>query len=113
VATSKTLSELAHYVGGRVIGDGNVVIHKIAPIDEAAPGEITFLAHPRYHQFLRQCRASAVIVAPGIVSDSESGSSLNYLETPNPYIGFALLPTSVRLSVLRRTSTAARSLAKA
>jgi UDP-3-O-[3-hydroxymyristoyl] glucosamine N-acyltransferase len=89
VATSKTLSELAHYVGGRVIGDGNVVIHKIAPIDEAAPGEITFLAHPRYHRFLRQCRASAVIVGPGVVSDSESGSSLNYLETPNPYIGFA------------------------
>jgi UDP-3-O-[3-hydroxymyristoyl] glucosamine N-acyltransferase len=89
VATSKTLRELANHVGGRVIGDSSVVIHKIAPIDEAGPGEITFLAHPRYQPFLRQCRASAVIVGPGVVSDQESESRLNYLETANPYIGFA------------------------
>jgi UDP-3-O-[3-hydroxymyristoyl] glucosamine N-acyltransferase len=89
VVTSKTLSELAHYVGGKVIGDGSVVIHKIAAIDEASPGEITFLTHPRYQQFLSQCRASAVIVGPGVVSDVETGSRLNYIETPNPYVAFA------------------------
>lgn len=89
MATSKTLSELANYVGGRVIGDGSVVVHKLAPIDEAAPGEITFLSHPRYQRFLRDCRASAIIVGPGVVSDRLSGSSLNFLETPDPYIGFA------------------------
>ncbi|HEV8723507.1 MAG TPA: UDP-3-O-(3-hydroxymyristoyl)glucosamine N-acyltransferase [Candidatus Binatia bacterium] len=89
MVTSKTLSELAHYVGGKVIGDGSVVIHKIAAIDEASPGEITFLTHPRYKQFLSQCRASAVIVGPGVVSDVETGSRLNYIETPNPYVAFA------------------------
>jgi UDP-3-O-[3-hydroxymyristoyl] glucosamine N-acyltransferase len=89
VVTSKTLSELAHYVGGKVIGDGTVVIHKIAAIDEASPGEITFLTHPRYQRFLSQCRASAVIVGPGVVSDVETGSKLNYIETPNPYVAFA------------------------
>jgi UDP-3-O-[3-hydroxymyristoyl] glucosamine N-acyltransferase len=89
VATSKTLSELANYVEGRVIGDGSVIIHKIAAIDEASPGEITFLAQPRYRKFLSQCRASAVIVGPGVVNDSESGSRLNYLETSNPYVAFA------------------------
>ena len=87
--TSKTLSELARYVGGKVIGDGSVVIHKIAAIDEAIPGEITFLTHRRYQQFLSQCRASAVIVGPGVVSDVETGSRLNYIETPNPYVAFA------------------------
>jgi UDP-3-O-[3-hydroxymyristoyl] glucosamine N-acyltransferase len=89
VVTSKTLSELAHYVGGKVIGDGSVVIHKIAAIDEASPGEITFLTHPRYQQFLSQCQASAVIVGPGVVSDVETGSRLNYIETANPYVAFA------------------------
>ena len=89
MVTSKTLSELAQHVGGKVIGDGSVVIHKIAAIDEANPGEITFLTHPRYQQFLSQCRASAVIVGPGVVSDVETGSRLNYIETANPYVAFA------------------------
>jgi UDP-3-O-[3-hydroxymyristoyl] glucosamine N-acyltransferase len=89
VATSKTLSELADYVRGRVIGDGSVVIHKIAAIDEASPGEITFLAQPRYRKFLAQCRASAVIVGPGVVNDSEFKSTLNFIETSNPYVAFA------------------------
>jgi UDP-3-O-[3-hydroxymyristoyl] glucosamine N-acyltransferase len=89
VATSKTLGELANYVGGRVIGDGSVVIHKVAAIDEANPGEITFLTHPRYQQFLPQCRASALIVGPGVVSDNDSRSKLNYLESANPYVAFA------------------------
>jgi len=89
VAISKTLSELAHYVGGRVIGDGSVVIHKIAAIDEASPGEITFLVQPRYRKFLAQCRASAVIVAPGVADDSELTSTLSFLETSNPYLAFA------------------------
>lgn len=87
--TSKTLSELAQHVGGKVIGDGSVVIHKIAAIDEANPGEITFLTHPRYQQFLSQCHASAVIVGPGVVKDVETGSRLNYIETANPYVAFA------------------------
>lgn len=89
MVTSKTLSELAHHVDGKVIGDGSVVIHKIAAIDEANPGEITFLTHPRYQQFLSQCRASAVIVGPGVVSDAETGSRLNYIETADPYVAFA------------------------
>ena len=87
--TSKTLSELADHVGGRVIGDGSIVIHKVAPIDEANTGEITFLSHPRYHQFLPHCRASAVIVAPGLIAEQENRPAINFLESSDPYIAFA------------------------
>ena len=89
MTTGKTLSELAHYVGGRLIGDGSVVIHKVAAINEASPGEITFLVQPRYRKFLPQCRASAVIVGPGVLSDSEFSSTLNFIEASNPYVAFA------------------------
>ncbi len=40
---------------------------RVAPIDGPVPGEITFLTNPRYQRFLPQCRASAVIVGPGVV----------------------------------------------
>lgn len=86
---SKTLSELANHVDGKVIGDGSVVIHKVSAIDQAGPGEISFLTNPRYHRFLPQCCASAVIVAPGTVSPSDSSATLNFLETVDPYVAFA------------------------
>jgi len=89
VAISKTLSDLANHVGGKVIGDGSVVIHKVSAIDQAGPGEISFLTNPRYQRFLPQCRASAVIVAPGVVSQSDSSITLNFLETVDPYVAFA------------------------
>jgi UDP-3-O-[3-hydroxymyristoyl] glucosamine N-acyltransferase len=88
VGISKSLNELSAYVGGKVVGDGNVFIHKVAAIDEAGPGEITFLSNPRYQKFLAQCKASAIIVGNGVVEAADFGS-LNFLETANPYIAFA------------------------
>jgi UDP-3-O-[3-hydroxymyristoyl] glucosamine N-acyltransferase len=86
---TKTLAELAQHVGGKVIGDGEVSIRKVAPIDEAGPGEITFLANPRYQSFLAQCKASAIIVGPGVIRDAPRGGEQSYLETATPYIAFA------------------------
>ena len=89
MAITKTLVELADHVGGRVIGDGSVAIHKVAPLDEAEPGEISFLTNPRYQKFLPQCRASAVIVAPGVAGENWGRSTLNFLESADPYVAFA------------------------
>ena len=89
MAISKTLSELAHHVAGNVIGDGAVIISKVAPIDEAVRGDITFLSHPRYQRFLARCRASAVIVGHGVVDASRSPATLNFIETADPYVAFA------------------------
>ncbi|HEU4364139.1 MAG TPA: UDP-3-O-(3-hydroxymyristoyl)glucosamine N-acyltransferase [Candidatus Krumholzibacteria bacterium] len=58
---SYRLCELADIVGGEVVGDGDVEIRGVAGIREAGPGEITFVANPRYAEFLAATRASAVI----------------------------------------------------
>jgi UDP-3-O-[3-hydroxymyristoyl] glucosamine N-acyltransferase len=89
VAISKTLSELANYVGGKVIGDATVVVHKVAPIDEAAQGEITFLSNPRFQHFLGRCGASAVIIGVGVIDENHPGAKLNYIESADPYLAFA------------------------
>ena len=65
-----------------------MVIQRVAAIDEASAGEITFLSHPRYQQFLPSCRASAVIIASG-TAGAENHPALNYLESANPYLAFA------------------------
>jgi UDP-3-O-[3-hydroxymyristoyl] glucosamine N-acyltransferase len=90
VATvAKTLSELANHVHGKVVGDGQVIIDKVAPIDEAGSGAITFLAHPRYQQFLVKCSASAIIVGPGVAKEALTQPGKGFLETSNPYLAFA------------------------
>ena len=72
-------------VGGRVIGDPDVTIERVSPIQEAGPGDITFLGHPRYRRHLSSCKASAVIVA----DDSVPRPKLNFLRVDDPYRAFA------------------------
>jgi len=85
----KTLAELASYVNGRVIGDGGIFISRVSQIDEAGPGDITFLANPRYAKFLRNSKASAVIVAPGVVREETVQPGQSLLEAGDPYVAFA------------------------
>jgi UDP-3-O-[3-hydroxymyristoyl] glucosamine N-acyltransferase len=87
---AKTLAELAREVGGAVVGDGEVKLHRVASIEEAGPGEITFLANPRYYTYLEACRAGAIIVAPEMVArDNPNLAEKNYLEVADPYFAFA------------------------
>ncbi len=64
-----TLKELAELVNGELHGDGSILIRGASKIDSARPGEITFLANPRYKEFIHQTRASAVIVDQKLAGD--------------------------------------------
>ncbi|MPZ75738.1 MAG: UDP-3-O-(3-hydroxymyristoyl)glucosamine N-acyltransferase [Deltaproteobacteria bacterium] len=87
--TGKKLSELAEYVGGRVVGDDAVIISRISPIEEAGPGDITFLANPRYARFLTNSKASAIIVGPHVIDEQFTQLGRGFLEVAQPYLAFA------------------------
>jgi len=59
---SFTLQELADLCGGELRGDPAQKIIGAAALLEAAPGEITFYADPRYMARLKKTRASAIFV---------------------------------------------------
>jgi UDP-3-O-[3-hydroxymyristoyl] glucosamine N-acyltransferase len=61
-AVSLTLRAVADLVGGRVVGPGDLVIDRVAPLDEAGPGELGLLAQKRYARYLPTTRASAFLV---------------------------------------------------
>jgi len=86
---ARTLAELAALVGGKVVGNGEVAIQRVAPIHEAVTGEITFLTNPRYARHLEGCQASAVIVGVGAAAAYLGRSNLAFLETADPYAAFA------------------------
>jgi UDP-3-O-[3-hydroxymyristoyl] glucosamine N-acyltransferase len=78
------LSELAARLECTVEGDGDIDIKRLAAIEDAGPGELTFFANPKYADALRRTLASAVIAAPAV-----SGIPCAVLRTPDPYVTFA------------------------
>lgn len=78
------LRELAERLGCRLEGDGDTEIHRVAGIEQAGPGDVTFFANPRYAAALRTTRASAVILG-----DDSAGAPCAELRTPQPYLAFA------------------------
>lgn len=57
------LKEIAQHLSGKVIGDGNVTILGASGIQEAGPGEITFLANEKYSSLAKKTKASAIILS--------------------------------------------------
>ena len=87
-----TLQVLAELVDGTLAGDPGVEIDHVAPIDQAGPGSITFVANPKYLSKLQDCQATAVILAPGIESPIE-----NLIICKNPYLAFARILTHLHV----------------
>jgi UDP-3-O-[3-hydroxymyristoyl] glucosamine N-acyltransferase len=80
----KTLAELAALVGGKILGDPQLLIKGVAGIKEAKKDEITFLSNPRYSKELAQTNAGAIIISPEIQTQN-----LAAIICDNPYLAFA------------------------
>ena len=78
------LREVAARLECRLEGDGEVEICRVAGIDTAQAGDLTFYANPRYATALRSTRAAAVILA-----DGAEPAPCAMLRTETPYLAFA------------------------
>lgn len=58
-----TAAEIAHHLGGEVLGDSSLVLNGFAPADRAQSGDLTFAENENYFARAEQSAASAVIVA--------------------------------------------------
>jgi len=84
----KTLQELAHLIGGEVIGDASLEISGISSVDEAVKGEITFIASSKYLAKAKETKASAIIVSKKL-----EGIDKPLIITDNPYLAYAKIVT--------------------
>ena len=80
---SKTLSELAIILNGRVVGNSDTLIRQVRSIDDAGEGDLTFIANSKYRKKIETTRASAILVAP-----ETEASGVNLLLVEDPYIAF-------------------------
>jgi UDP-3-O-[3-hydroxymyristoyl] glucosamine N-acyltransferase len=80
-----TLGELALHLGAELHGDANVVIQRIANLEMAASGEISFLSDSKYAKHLVVTQASAVLLRAADLPSCKT----NALVLKDPYVGFA------------------------
>ncbi len=80
-----TLAELAEITGGELYGDSNAVVHRVAPMDSAQEGDVTFLSNPKYSKHLADSKATVLMVKE---SERELCPS-NVLVVADPYVAFA------------------------
>jgi len=81
-----TLQELAERLHCRLEGDPRIDVQRVASIERAEPGDLTFVANSKYQTHLSSTRASAVLVATAQVT---KGLPVAILRTDDPYLAFA------------------------
>lgn len=79
------LQEVSDFIGGKITGNGKLEIKNLAKIEEAQPGDLTFLYLPAYEKFLSSTKASAVIVKTGF---NKKRNDISYIETEEPNKAF-------------------------
>ncbi|TAM03900.1 MAG: UDP-3-O-(3-hydroxymyristoyl)glucosamine N-acyltransferase [Paraburkholderia sp.] len=84
-----TLEELTGRFGGQVVGNAAQRVGSLAPLDQAGPQQLAFLANPKYLAQVETTRAGAVLISPGDLEKLASRDGRNFIVTPNPYAYFA------------------------
>lgn len=79
------LDAIVARLGGELRGEGAVRIHGVGTLAHAGPGQIAFLANPKYRGQLAACRAGAVILSPRSADEAQGPA----IVTANPYAYYA------------------------
>lgn len=79
-----TLGELARRLECPVEGDAGIEIHRVAKIETAGPGDVTFFAASKYAAALAATKASAVIAGA-----DATGAPCAVIRSLSPYLTFA------------------------
>lgn len=88
---SFTAQQIALLVQGKIEGEATAVVEKFGKIESAMPGEISFLANPKYEDFLYTTKASVIIVNESLVLKKKIGATL--IRVSDAYAAFATLQT--------------------
>jgi len=84
-----TAGHIADQINGTVVGDRDIDIFNISKIEEGSKGSLTFLANPKYTEFIYTTKASAAIVS----SDFEPTEriELTLIKVKDPYSSFTTI----------------------
>jgi len=84
-----TAGQIADQINGTIVGDRDIDILNISKIEEGSKGSLTFLANPKYTEFIYTTKASVAIVS----SDFEPTEKieLTLIKVKDPYSSFTTI----------------------
>ena len=104
-----TLGHMASVTGAQIErGASDLLIHDVAPLDMAGPGQLSFLDNIRYRDAFRASKAAASFVVPELVNDAPEGMALLVTKTPykaNALAVQAFYPDIWPVSALAKTAS--------
>lgn len=80
-----TLHDLAERIGARVEGDGSLAVTRVAGLETAGPGDVSFLASAAYASLVAATKATALILGK-----HGPQAPCAVLRADEPYLAFAL-----------------------
>ncbi len=84
-----TVEQIAQMLKGEVRGDKSLKVNQLAKIEEGSIGTISFLANPKYEQYIYSTNSTAVIVDKNFEAKREFSTTLILVE--NAYAAFTVL----------------------
>ncbi len=69
----RTSAWVAEWVGGRLVGPGDVVVTDVGGLDDAGSGAVSFLGNPRYRDRVLPSKAAVVLVPEGFTEAPPAG----------------------------------------
>lgn len=82
-------SQIALIVSGKVEGDPNATVDSFGKIEEAKEGQLSFLANPKYEDYLYTTKASVLIINEAYELKQPVTTTL--IRVPDAYTAFATL----------------------
>ena len=86
-----TAAQIAELLHGAVDGDPQVMVNDLAKIEDAKAGTLTFLANPRYTEFVYTTKATIVIVDSGFTPTQAIPKSLTLIRVADARLAFTQL----------------------
>lgn len=86
-----TAEQIAGLLHGKIEGNANISVNNLSKIEEGKPGTLTFLANPKYNDYIYTTMASIVIVNNDFIAEKPLPSSLTLIRVPDAYACFAKL----------------------
>lgn len=84
-----TAEQIANVLGGTVEGNSTIEVNKLSKIEEGEPGGLTFLANPKYSNFIYTTKASVAIVATTF--EPTQALDITLIRVEDPYQSFTQL----------------------
>ena len=84
-----TAKQIASFIGGEIVGNENAEIYTFAKIEEGVPGAISFLANPKYAEYIYTTQSSVVLVNKDFEPKDEIQATL--IKVDNAYESLAKL----------------------